>query len=152
VSLKHGILLKSLCLSSNKFFKSHLFTSFHNSTQILKDLSILQTHLRDLAGNVETRQMQLPKDGDKKMPPAMQYERVLGFAVANQLAGNPEKAIPVLSKIESSFDIDKVSADDGEVVLYHANLLRMSGQNEKALQLLETPMAVKSVYDEIFFS
>jgi tetratricopeptide (TPR) repeat protein len=28
----------------------------------------------------------------------------------------------------------------------------MSGQNEKALQLLETPMAVKAVYDEIFLA
>jgi peptide alpha-N-acetyltransferase len=122
------------------------------STQILRDLAILQIHIRDLSGHVETRMMQLPKEGDKKMPPAQQNERLIGFAVANQLAGNPEKAIPVLSKIEASFDMEKVAAEEGEVLLYHANVLRMAGENAKALQLLESPLAVKAVYDEVYLA
>lgn len=96
--------------------------------------------------------MQLPKEGDKRIPPALQNERMIGFAVANQLAGNPDKAIPVLSKIEASFDMEKVAAEEGEVLLYHSNVLRMAGKNEKALQLLETPLAVKAVYDEIYLA
>jgi tetratricopeptide (TPR) repeat protein len=134
------------------------------NAQIQRDLALLQVHLRDLAGHVETRRALL----SSKTGAAMNW---LGFAVAHQLAGNVDMALAVLDRYESTLEPSRTpTAEDGEVILYQAELLRTAGGAagaanggggvgggadavvagaEAALALLARPWSGRAVMDEL---
>lgn len=111
--------------------------------QILRDLANLQIHLRDLNGNVESRRLLL----SSKQGASMNW---LGFSVGHQLAGNADMALAVLDRYDSTLDPKRSpTIEDGELVMYQSELLRMAGTPDAALALLSKPWTHQAVTDDI---
>jgi len=99
--------------------------------------------LRDLHGNVETRRQLLPNKQNAQV-------NWLGFAVAHQLAGSAAASAAVLERFEAMLEPQRqLSPEDCELVLYRANVLRLAGQHDKAVELLDSPLGVRAVSDEV---
>lgn len=95
------------------------------NAQILRDLALLQVHIRDFPGLLETRHLLLSSKPGLRVNWA-------GLAVANHLSGDTATAVRVIDSYISSFK-DNESADPdsdyqaSEVVLYKAMLLEEGG-------------------------
>lgn len=95
------------------------------NAQILRDLALLQVHIRDFPGLLETRHQLLMSKPGLRINWA-------GLAVANHLSGDTGTAVRVIDSYISSFK-DNESADPdsdyqaSEVVLYKAMLLEEGG-------------------------
>ena len=104
---------------------------------------MLHVHLRDLHSNVETRRQLLPSKQNAQV-------NWLGFAVAHQLAGGAAASAAVLERFEAMLEPQRqFSPEDCELVLYRANVLRLAGQHDKAVELLNSPLGVRAVSDEV---
>ncbi|GAB0493801.1 hypothetical protein MMPV_005086 [Pyropia vietnamensis] len=96
-----------------------------SNAQILRDLALLQVHIRDFPGLLETRHHLLMSKPGLRIHWA-------GLAVANHLSGDTATAVRVIDSYISSFK-DSESADPdsdyqaSEVVLYKAMLLEEGG-------------------------
>lgn len=95
------------------------------NAQILRDLALLQVHIRDFPGLLETRHLLLSSKPGLKLNWA-------GLAVANHLGGDTATAVRVIDSYTASFkDNESVDPDSdyqaSEVVLYKAMLLEEGG-------------------------
>ncbi|XP_076925857.1 N-terminal acetyltransferase A complex auxiliary subunit NAA15-like [Bidens hawaiensis] len=101
-----------------------------DNIEILRDLSLLQAQMRDLAGFVETRQQLLTLKPSHRM-------NWIGFAVSQHLNSNASKAIDILEAyegtLEDNYPPDSERCEHGEMLLYKVSLLVECGLLEKAL-------------------
>lgn len=116
--------------------------------EILRDLSLLQAQMRDLAGFVETRQKLLSLKPNHRM-------NWIGFSVAHHLNSNPSKAVEILEAyegtLEDDYPPDNERCEHGEMLLYKISLLEECGFLERALEELhkkEFKIVDKLVYKE----
>lgn len=116
--------------------------------EILRDLSLLQAQMRDLAGFVETRQKLLSLKPNHRM-------NWIGFSVAHHLNSNPSKAVEILEAYEGTLEDDhppdNERCEHGEMLLYKISLLEECGFLERALEELhkkEFKIVDKLVYKE----
>ncbi|PWA64291.1 tetratricopeptide repeat (TPR)-containing protein [Artemisia annua] len=86
-----------------------------DNIEILRDLSLLQAQMRDLAGFVETRQQLLTLKPNHRM-------NWIGFAVSHHLNSNASKAIDILEAYEGTLEEDyppeNERCEHGEMLLY----------------------------------
>lgn len=116
--------------------------------EILRDLSLLQAQMRDLAGFVETRQKLLSLKPNHRM-------NWIGFSVAHHLNSNASKAVEILEAyegtLEDDYPPDNERCEHGEMLLYKISLLEECGFLERALEELhkkEFKIVDKLVYKE----
>ena len=123
-----------------KCYKSALRMDPGNA-QILRDLSVLQLHQRDVSGYTETRrQLLAAKPGQK--------QNWLAFAVAEHLRGEHSLALGVLEKMDSIFQGSEEPMgkyERSELLLYRAYLSAESGQLDTALSVLDSKEIVDTV-------
>ncbi|CAN1836317.1 N-terminal acetyltransferase A complex auxiliary subunit NAA15 [Linum perenne] len=110
-----------------------------DNIEILRDLSLLQAQMRDLAGFVQTRQQLLTLKPNHRM-------NWIGFAVAHHLNSNlkfptsASKAIDILEAyegtLEDDYPPDNERCEHGEMLLYKVSLLEECGSNERAFDEL----------------
>ncbi|EEF44685.1 NMDA receptor-regulated protein, putative [Ricinus communis] len=104
-----------------------------DNIEILRDLSLLQAQIRDLAGFVETRQQLLTLKPNHRM-------NWIGFAVAHHLNSNASKAVDILEAyegtLEDDYPPDNERCEHGEMLLYKISLLEECGSLERALEEL----------------
>eukprot|EP00929_Paragymnodinium_shiwhaense_P035793 TRINITY_DN19285_c0_g1_i1.p2 TRINITY_DN19285_c0_g1~~TRINITY_DN19285_c0_g1_i1.p2 ORF type:complete len:985 (+),score=300.16 TRINITY_DN19285_c0_g1_i1:157-2955(+) len=102
-----------------------------DNIQILRDLSLLQIHRRDLAGFAETRRKLL------QLKPSNRNNWV-GYAVAEHLCQSHEFAWTCLDNYEKTFKDESVPEyENSELVLYKARIMEEAGKFEEALDCLE---------------
>ncbi|XP_058074694.1 N-terminal acetyltransferase A complex auxiliary subunit NAA15 isoform X2 [Magnolia sinica] len=119
-----------------------------DNIEILRDLSLLQAQMRDLAGFVETRQQLLTLKPNHRM-------NWIGFAVAHHLNSSGSKAIEILEAyegtLEDDYPPDNERCEHGEMLLYKISLLEECGFAERALEELykkESKIVDKLAYKE----
>ncbi|KAL2539245.1 tetratricopeptide repeat (TPR)-containing protein [Abeliophyllum distichum] len=119
-----------------------------DNIEILRDLSLLQAQMRDLAGFVETRQQLLTLKPNHRM-------NWIGFAVSHHLNSNGAKAIDILEAYEGTLEDDyppfNERCEHGEMLLYKIALLEECGFLERALEELhkkESKIIDKLAYKE----
>ncbi|KAJ4952475.1 hypothetical protein NE237_029307 [Protea cynaroides] len=104
-----------------------------DNLEILRDLSLLQAQMRDLAGFIETRQQLLTLKPNQRM-------NWIGFAVAHHLNSNGAKAIEILEAyegtLEDDYPPDNERCEHGEMLLYKISLLEECSFLERALEEL----------------
>ncbi|KAI3777798.1 hypothetical protein L1987_47601 [Smallanthus sonchifolius] len=120
-----------------------------DNIEILRDLSLLQAQMRDLAGFVETRQQLLTLKPSHRM-------NWIGFAVSQHLNSNASKAIDILEAyegtLEDDYPPDNERCEHGEMLLYKVSLLEECGSLEKAILELhkkELKIVDKLSYKEV---
>jgi len=102
-----------------------------DNLQILRDLSLLQVHLRDIEGFNETRRKILTLK-------AGQRQNWISFAIGAHLAKNYQKALVILDEWETSMENpQKPDFENSEFYLYKNMIIEESGDLEKALQHLD---------------
>ncbi|GKV35652.1 hypothetical protein SLEP1_g43894 [Rubroshorea leprosula] len=119
-----------------------------DNIEILRDLSLLQAQMRDLAGFVETRQQLLTLKPNHRM-------NWIGFAVAHHLNLNAAKAVEILQAyegtLEDDYPPDNERCEHGEMLLYKISLFEECGFLERALEELrkkEPKIVDKLAYKE----
>ncbi|KAF7727580.1 hypothetical protein EC973_007341 [Apophysomyces ossiformis] len=104
---------------------------FHKTDiQILRDLAVLQTQLRQYDALIETRTQLLQQKPDN--PPFW-----IGLAIAYQLVGKPDVAVSVLKAHEESLKDVVVNYENSELLMYHNWLLEETGDYQAALEHLD---------------
>lgn len=125
---------------ATKCYKSALRMDPGNA-QIMRDLSLLQLHVRDLAGYTESRrQLLASKPGFK--------QNWLSFAVAEHMRGAPLAALQVLEKMENSFAGQEEPLgryEASEMLLYKAMLCTEAGRKDLAISILSSQGIVDTV-------
>jgi peptide alpha-N-acetyltransferase len=100
--------------------------------QILRDLSLLQIHRRDLAGFAETRRKLL------QVKPSNRLNWV-GYAIAEHLCKSYEFAWTCLDNYESTFKDENVpDYETSELFMYKASIMEEAGKFEEALDCVKT--------------
>jgi len=100
-----------------------------NST-ILRDLSMLQVHLKDYAGYRKSRLRLLQENPNISTS-------WLGYAVAEHLSGNAGRALEVLESFWKSAGAKLKSVERSEIILYKAELMAKLQRQSEALRSLE---------------
>ncbi|XP_078432271.1 tetratricopeptide repeat (TPR)-containing protein [Wolffia australiana] len=102
-----------------------------DNIEILRDLSLLQAQMRDLAGFVETRQRLLSLKPNHRL-------NWIGFAVAHHLNNDVSKAVDILDAYEGTLEDDYPPSNErcehSEMLLYKISLLEECGLLDKALE------------------
>lgn len=103
------------------------------SSQILRDLAVLQIQMRDYQGYIQSRLAIL-----KARPQARQSWT--GLAIAYHLAGDLKQAEHILTSYEESLKSPPLKTDfeNSEAVLYKNSIIAESGDVQRALDHLET--------------
>jgi len=99
--------------------------------QILRDLSLLQIHRRDLAGFAETRRKLL------QVKPSNRLNWV-GYAIAEHLCKSFEFAWTCLDNYEKTFKDESVPEyENSELYMYKSSIMEEAGKLEEALDCLK---------------
>jgi len=101
--------------------------------QILRDLSVLQIHGRDLVGFAETRRKLLQAKPSNRL-------NWVGYAIAEHLCKSFEFAWTCIDNYENSFKEQDGSVSDyenSELHLYKATIMEEAGKFEEALECLK---------------
>ncbi|XP_055523515.1 N-alpha-acetyltransferase 15, NatA auxiliary subunit [Wyeomyia smithii] len=101
-----------------------------DNIQILRDLSLLQIQMRDLEGYRETRHQLF------KLRPS-QHASWIGFAMSYHLLGDYDTANNILETFRASQSVENYDYKHSELLLYQNQVIRESGNYEKALQHLK---------------
>lgn len=101
-----------------------------DNIQILRDLSLLQIHRRDLHGFCETRKKLLQLKSPNKI-------NWIGYAIAEHLCKNYRVTLIVLDSYEKNAKDDQTSPyDRSETLMYKATVLKEAGLYEEAIDCL----------------
>eukprot|EP01094_Clydonella_sp_ATCC50884_P014490 TRINITY_DN2493_c0_g1_i2.p1 TRINITY_DN2493_c0_g1~~TRINITY_DN2493_c0_g1_i2.p1 ORF type:complete len:703 (-),score=258.59 TRINITY_DN2493_c0_g1_i2:6-2114(-) len=109
-----------------KFYKGALRNDPPQKASIMRDLAMVQIHVRDVAGYLATRHqmfMDNPKQGHHWM----------GFAVATHLCGNLDQAVKVLTSY-ADIITNKDDMEYSEVIMYRHSILEERGDLEEVLK------------------
>ena len=110
--------------------------------QILRDLSTMQLHARELPGFLDTRKRMM------EMKPTIKVNWV-ACALAEQLSGRPAKAVELLKTFDETFEgVGGEPVEISELECYKIALLEEAGQFEAAFNLLKT--AKGKILDDVF--
>jgi peptide alpha-N-acetyltransferase len=102
-----------------------------DNMQILRDLSLLQIHRRDLAGFAETRRKLL------QVKPSNRLNWV-GYAIAEHLCKSFEFAWTCLDNYEKTFkDESAPEYENSELFMYKASIMEEAGKFEEAMDCLK---------------
>ncbi|XP_058466641.1 N-alpha-acetyltransferase 16, NatA auxiliary subunit [Malaya genurostris] len=101
-----------------------------DNIQILRDLSLLQIQMRDLEGYRETRHQLF------KLRPS-QHASWIGFAMSYHLLGDYDTANNILETFRASQSVETYDYKHSEFLLYQNQVIRESGNYERALQHLK---------------
>jgi len=107
----------------------------NDNLQILRDLSLLQIQMRDLDGYRETRYRLLV------LRPG-QRASWIGYAMAYHLLKNYEMSLQILREFEKTQQVKPFDYEHSELILYHAQILRESGQLQHAMDFLDKNASV----------
>eukprot|EP00448_Togula_jolla_P003092 CAMPEP_0170598526 /NCGR_PEP_ID=MMETSP0224-20130122/16298_1 /TAXON_ID=285029 /ORGANISM="Togula jolla, Strain CCCM 725" /LENGTH=911 /DNA_ID=CAMNT_0010923091 /DNA_START=175 /DNA_END=2907 /DNA_ORIENTATION=+ len=112
-----------------------------DNIQILRDLSLLQIHRRDLTGFAETRRKLL------QVKPSNRLNWV-GYAIAEHLCQNFEFAWTCIDNYEKTFKEEDVpDYENSELFMYKATIMEEAGKLEEALECLK--QHEKSIVDKL---
>jgi len=101
-----------------------------DNLQILRDLSLLQIHTRDLKGYLSTRfELLQLKSGQKT--------NWISYAVANHLMGKHGTACKVIESYQKQDDHDP-PYETAEMIQYKMSIVEEQGNHEEALSILDT--------------
>lgn len=101
-----------------------------DNIQILRDLSLLQIHRRDLTGFAETRRKLL------QVKPSNRLNWV-GYAIAEHLCKSYEFAWTCIDNYEKTFKDESVpDYENSELYMYKATIMEEAGKFEEALECL----------------
>mmetsp|Transcript_60793 Transcript_60793/g.144847 ORF Transcript_60793/g.144847 Transcript_60793/m.144847 type:complete len:936 (-) Transcript_60793:39-2846(-) len=103
-----------------------------DNVQILRDLSLLQIHRRDLTGFAETRRKLLSSKPQQRL-------NWIGYAISEHLCKNYEFAWTCLENYENAFKDAENPADYevSELFMYKASIMEEAGKLEEALECLK---------------
>jgi len=102
-----------------------------DNIQILRDLSLLQIHRRDLTGFAETRRKLLQNKPSNRL-------NWVGYAIAEHLCKSFEFAWTCLDNYEKTFkDEDVPNYENSELFMYKATIMEEAGKFEEALECLK---------------
>ena len=103
------------------------------SQQIQRDLALLQIQMRDFQGYIISRRAMLQARSHVR-------QNWTALAVAHHLAGNLVEAESVLTTYEETLKSppSKIDLENSEAVMYKNSLIAEMGDNQKALEHLET--------------
>eukprot|EP01059_Diplonema_ambulator_P018663 TRINITY_DN3117_c0_g1_i1.p1 TRINITY_DN3117_c0_g1~~TRINITY_DN3117_c0_g1_i1.p1 ORF type:complete len:723 (+),score=304.77 TRINITY_DN3117_c0_g1_i1:294-2171(+) len=101
-----------------------------NNLSILRDLSMLQVHMRDLQSLTETRQKLLELKPSSKA-------NWLSFAFAHHLQGNHECALAILDSYEGTMGLPDSAYDASEFLLYRCQIKFESGAYQETLDMFD---------------
>jgi len=110
--------------------------------QILRDLSLLQIHTRDIAGFGETRQRLLQTKSQNRM-------HWLGYCVANHLAGEHEIACLIHDEYQKGFKDQLNRYELSELHMYKSVILEECGKYEEADKVLAS--GESAIVDKVGF-
>jgi len=102
-----------------------------DNLQILRDLALLQIHMRDLLGGLKTRHTLL-------MLKPTQRANWMGFAMANHMLGRHQTATKVLEAYENIKDENDGPYEIGELLMYKMSILREAGDLAGAYDLIQS--------------
>ena len=125
---------------ASKCYKSALRMDPGNN-QIMRDLSLLQLHERDLVGYADTRRQLLAAKPSFK-------QNWLSYAVSEHLRGSPSSALDVLQRMDTTFadqEEDTGKYEVSEMIMYKASLWVEAGNVDNAVALLMNPLIVDHV-------
>ena len=114
-----------------------------NNLQVLRDLSVLQIHTRDLDGCLETRNKLLTQRPNQKAS-------WVGYAVVQHLRGNVETAAIVIYeflKVQTQFE--PYNYEHSELLMYYVSLLSEGQKYEEALNFME--LHAKEIVDKVSY-
>jgi len=112
-----------------------------DNMQILRDLSLLQIHRRDLAGFAETRRKLL------QVKPSNRLNWV-GYAIAEHLCKSFEFAWTCLDNYEKTFKEENVPEyENSELFMYKVSIMEEAGKFDEALECLK--LHEKEIVDNI---
>mmetsp|Transcript_57910 Transcript_57910/g.135384 ORF Transcript_57910/g.135384 Transcript_57910/m.135384 type:complete len:934 (-) Transcript_57910:30-2831(-) len=104
-----------------------------DNVQILRDLSLLQIHRRDLTGFAETRKKLLSSKPSQRL-------NWIGYAISEHLCKNYEFAWTCLENYEKAFKEADIPSDYevSELFMYKASIMEEAGKFEEALECLKS--------------
>jgi len=113
-----------------------------DNVQILRDLSLLQIHRRDLTGFAETRRKLLSSKPSQRL-------NWIGYAISEHLCTNYEFAWTCLENYERAFKEAEIPSDyeGSELFMYKASIMEEAGKFEEALECLK--LHEKEIVDKI---
>ena len=114
-----------------------------NNLQVLRDLSVLQIHTRDLDGCLETRNRLLTQRPNQKAS-------WVGYAVVQHLRGNLETAAAVIHeflKVQTAFE--PYNYEHSELLMYYITLLKEGEKYEEALEFMD--LHAKDIVDKVSY-
>ena len=101
-----------------------------DNLQILRDLSLLQIHTRDLKGYLSTRfELLQLKSGQKT--------NWIAYAVANHLMGKHGTACKVIESYQKQDDHDP-PYETAEMIMYKMSIMEEQGHYEEALSIIDS--------------
>uniref|UniRef100_A0A0X3P3M8 Uncharacterized protein n=1 Tax=Schistocephalus solidus TaxID=70667 RepID=A0A0X3P3M8_SCHSO len=114
-----------------------------NNLQVLRDLSVLQMHTRDLEGCKETRTKLLTQRPSQRAS-------WVGYAVIQHFLGNLDAAANVVNEfLKVQTGIEPYNYEHSELLLYYITILVESKRFDEALSFMES--CTKDVVDHVTY-
>lgn len=111
--------------------------------QVLRDLSVLQMHIRDLDGCLETRNKLLTERPTQKAS-------WVGYTVVQHLRGNLDTAAAVIREfLKVQTAVEPYNYEHSELLLYYIMILKENKQYEEALNFVEEH--AKEIVDKVSY-
>ncbi|EUB57235.1 NMDA receptor-regulated protein [Echinococcus granulosus] len=102
-----------------------------NNLQVLRDLSVLQMHTRDLDGCLETRNKLLTQRPNQKAS-------WVGYAIVQHLRGNLDTAATVIHEfLKVQTAVEPYNYEHSELLMYYISILKESSKYEEALDFMD---------------
>ncbi|KAM7540214.1 hypothetical protein Aperf_G00000030325 [Anoplocephala perfoliata] len=114
-----------------------------NNLQVLRDLSVLQMHIRDLDGCLETRNKLLTQRPNQKVS-------WVGFAIVQHLRGNLDTAAIVIHEfLKVQTAVEPYNYELSELLMYYIMILNESKKYEEALNFMDSH--TKEILDKVSY-
>lgn len=114
-----------------------------NNLQVLRDLSVLQIHIRDLDGCLETRNKLLTQRPNQKAS-------WVGFAIVQHLRGNLDTAATVIHEfLKVQTTVEPYNYEHSELLMYYIMILKESKKYEEALDFMASH--AKEIVDKVSY-
>lgn len=114
-----------------------------NNLQVLRDLSVLQMHTRDLDGCLETRNKLLTQRPNQKAS-------WVGYAIVQHLRGNLDTAATVIYEfLKVQTAVEPYNYEHSELLMYYISILKESSKYEEALDFMD--LHAKEIVDSVSY-
>ncbi|KAL5112550.1 N-alpha-acetyltransferase 15 NatA auxiliary subunit [Taenia crassiceps] len=114
-----------------------------NNLQVLRDLSVLQMHTRDLDGCLKTRNKLLTQRPNQKAS-------WVGYAIVQHLRGNLDTAATVIYEfLKVQTAVEPYNYEHSELLMYYIYILKESSKFEEALDFMD--LHAKEIVDSVSY-